>query len=58
MNQVLTPEEMAALFEGLREADGGPGSIYRDLSEERSCQEAGFSLQVAELPVAKIYRTD
>jgi hypothetical protein len=27
MNQVLTPEEMAALFEGLREAEDGPGSL-------------------------------
>jgi len=26
MSQVLTPEEMAALFEGLREAEDGPGS--------------------------------
>ena len=24
MSQVLTPEEMAALFEGLREAEDGP----------------------------------
>ena len=28
MSQVLTPEEMAALFEGLREAEDGPGSLY------------------------------
>ena len=27
MSQVLTPEEVAALFEGLREAEGGPGSL-------------------------------
>jgi len=27
MSQVLTPEEMAALFEGLREAEDGPGSF-------------------------------
>ena len=27
MRQVLTPEEMAALFEGLREAEDGPGSL-------------------------------
>lgn len=26
MSQVLTPEEMAALFEGLRGSEGGPGS--------------------------------
>ena len=30
MNQVLTPEEMAALFEGLRGAGDGSGSLpYR-----------------------------
>ena len=34
MSQVLTPEEMAALFEGLRETEGEPGSPYYDLSEE------------------------
>jgi hypothetical protein len=34
MSQVLTPEEMAALFEGLREAEGEPGSPPRDLPEE------------------------
>ncbi len=28
MSQILTPEEMAALFEGLREAEDGPGSPY------------------------------
>lgn len=28
MSQVLTPEEMAALFEGLRETEDGPGSLY------------------------------
>jgi len=34
MSQVLTPEEMAALFEGLREAEDGPGSLHHDLPEE------------------------
>jgi len=34
MSQVVTPEEMAALLEGLREAEGGPGSLHRDLPEE------------------------
>jgi hypothetical protein len=34
MSQVLTPEEMAALFEGLRETEDGPGSLHRDLPEE------------------------
>jgi hypothetical protein len=57
MSQVLTPEEMAALFEGLREAEDGPGSLHHDVPEE-SCQEAGFSLKPVELPVAIIYRTD
>jgi hypothetical protein len=56
MSQLVTPEEMAALFEGLREAEDGPGSRQRDLPEERPCQEAGFPLQAAELPVLKIYR--
>jgi hypothetical protein len=28
MSQVLTPEEVAALFEGLRESEGGPGPPY------------------------------
>ena len=34
MSQVVTPEEMAALLEGLREPEGGPGSLHRDLPEE------------------------
>jgi hypothetical protein len=34
MSQVLTPEEMAALFEGLREAEDGPGSLHHDIPEE------------------------
>jgi hypothetical protein len=34
MSQVLTPEEMAALFEGLRETEAGLGSRHRDLPEE------------------------
>ncbi len=34
MSQVLTPEEMAALLEGLREAEGGPGSLPRHPPEE------------------------
>jgi hypothetical protein len=28
MSQVVTPEEMAALYEGLREAEDDPGSLY------------------------------
>jgi hypothetical protein len=35
MSQVLTPEEMAALFEGLKEAeDGPPGSSYCHVPKE------------------------
>ena len=34
MGQVVTPEEIAALLEGLREPEGGPGSLHRDLPEE------------------------
>jgi len=34
MSQVLTPEELAALFEGLRETEDGPGSLHHDLPEE------------------------
>jgi hypothetical protein len=34
MSQVVTPEEMAALLEGLREAEGGLGSLRRHLPEE------------------------
>jgi hypothetical protein len=46
MSEVLSPEEMAALLEGLREADGGPGSLYGDapreiLSRDRVFPERG-----------------
>jgi hypothetical protein len=34
MSQVVTPEEMAALFEGLREAKDGPGSLPYHVSQE------------------------
>jgi hypothetical protein len=34
MSQVLTPEEMAALLEGLKEAEGGPGSLHHPAPEE------------------------
>ena len=56
MSQVLTPEEMAALFEGLREAEDGPGSLYYHAPQEEPRQDAGFSLNPAELTVFKIYR--
>jgi hypothetical protein len=34
MSQVVTPEEMAALFEGLREAEDGPDSLYYPAPQE------------------------
>jgi len=42
MSQVVTPEEMAALLEGLREAEGSPGSLHRDLPEEIMSRGRGF----------------
>jgi hypothetical protein len=42
MTQVVTPEEMAALLEGLREADGGPGSLYCDAPKEIMSRERVF----------------
>ena len=46
MNQVLTPEEMAALFEGLREAEDGADSPYCHAPQEtthrgRVCTKPG-----------------
>ena len=55
MSQVLTPEEMAALFEGLREAEDGPVP-YTTTHPRRPRQEAGFSLNAAELLVFQLYR--
>ncbi len=46
MNQVVSPEEMAALFEGLREADEGQ-LPYTATHPGRSGQETGFSLMPA-----------
>jgi hypothetical protein len=43
MSQVLTPEEMAALFEGLREAEDGPGSLYYHAPRENPSSERVFS---------------
>jgi hypothetical protein len=34
MSQILTPEEVAALFEGLREAEDRPGSPYHRAPKE------------------------
>jgi|GEM_PF-2800195 len=42
MNQVVTPEELAVLFEGLREAESGPGSLHRDLPQEIASRGRGF----------------
>ena len=43
MSQVLTPEEMAALFEGLREAEDGPGSLYYHAPQETTSRGRVFS---------------
>jgi hypothetical protein len=42
MIQVVTPEEMAALLEGLREAEGGPGSLHGDAPEEIMARDQVF----------------
>lgn len=42
MSQVLTPEEMAALLAGLREAEGGPDGERRDSSKEIVLPGRGF----------------
>jgi hypothetical protein len=42
MIQVVTPEEMAALLEGLREAEGGPGSVPCDAPEEIMAKDQVF----------------
>ena len=42
MSQVLTPEEMAALFEGLREAEDGPGSLYYHAPQETTPRDRVF----------------
>ena len=41
MKQVVTSEEMAALFEGLREAESGPGSLHGDLPQENTSRGRG-----------------
>jgi hypothetical protein len=43
MSQVLTPEEIAALFEGLREAEDGPGSLYCHAPQESRPRGQVFS---------------
>ena len=42
MSQVLTPEEMAALFEGLREAEDGPGSPPYHVSQETTVKTPDY----------------
>ena len=43
MSQVLTPEEMAALFEGLREAENGYGPRYCHAPPETTPRARVFS---------------
>jgi hypothetical protein len=43
MNQVLTPEETAALFEGLKEAEDGPGTPYCHATQETPSRNRIFS---------------
>jgi hypothetical protein len=43
MSQVITPEEMAALFEGLREAEDGPGAPYYHAPQETTPRGQVFS---------------
>ena len=42
MNQLVTQEEMAALLQGLREADEGPGSLYREAPKEIRSRDRVF----------------
>lgn len=42
MSQVLTPEEVAALFEGLREVEDGPGSLYYHAPQETTSRGRDF----------------
>jgi len=42
MSQIVTPEEMAALFEELREAEGGPAPRHRDVAPEIMSSGRGF----------------
>jgi len=43
MSQVVTPEEIAALFEGLREAEDGAGSLYYHVPQETTSRGQVFS---------------
>jgi hypothetical protein len=42
MNQLVTQEEMAALLEGLREADEGPGFLYCEAPKEIMSRDRVF----------------
>jgi hypothetical protein len=42
MRRIITPEEMAALFEELREAEGEPVSLHRGSPEEILSRGRGF----------------
>lgn len=42
MSQVLTPEEMAALFEGLKEVENGPGSLSSHAPQETTAKRRVF----------------
>ena len=42
MSQIVTPEEMAALFEELREAEGEPVSRHRDVTRGDPVKRPGF----------------
>jgi hypothetical protein len=42
MSQVLTTEEMAALLEGLREAEDGPISLYYHAPKETASRGRGL----------------
>ncbi len=42
MSQVLSPEEIAALLQGMRETEDRPGSDHRDLPEDIMSRGRGF----------------
>jgi hypothetical protein len=42
MSQIVTPEEMAALFEELREGESEPACLHRGVPEEIISRGRGF----------------
>ena len=56
MSQVLTPEELAALFEGLREVEGGPDGALSDSPQEIVSLGPGFP-EPTEFKDSKVYQT-